>query len=114
MISAMEAVPMPAVAYLTLMNTTLYTTESERLPTSTRIEGKPPAATWEAAAATMKDIKQDLGGGRIRARIPTLEEAQSKEDFGGITEEGRLRLSNPCRFCDYDALCGYRWGYAHG
>ena len=60
--------------------------------------------TWKALDRAVAAEIAELASGQVTAR--GCGEEDTSKDPCGIGDDGRLHLSSPCGYCDFDGLCG--------
>ena len=99
----------PAVAYFILRTQRMLTTAPALFPGVDRLDGPPPGDVWNALERSYAERRAELRSGVVVApgdpdENGDLQPAQS------VLEDGRLRLTPPCRYCRFDLLCGHGLG----
>ena len=94
----------PAVAYFILVEQRWLTTDGHAIDGVFPERGPTTFDTWKALERAVAAEAAELALGQVTAR--GCGEEDSSEDACGIADDGRLHLSSPCRFCDFDGLCG--------
>jgi len=92
----------PELAYFTLEDQNLMTTDARHFVHADVVEAPDTESVWKAIEKSFEEAWISLNKGNIKCP-GNGEEVQSRLD------EDRLILEPPCRFCDYDVLCGKRF-----
>ena len=95
----------PPVAYFILAEQRLLSTDTMMFKEAELVDGPDPKETWKALCLGWKEARESLGEGYlVAAGIPDEDEepAINKD----VIEEGVLRVSPVCGFCDFGFLCG--------
>lgn len=94
----------PAVAYFILAEQRWLTTDGTAIA-DVPVEHSPTTFdTWKALDRAVAAEAAELATGLVTARGSG--EDDSSGDDCGIAEDGRLHLSSPCGYCNFDGLCG--------
>jgi hypothetical protein len=94
----------PAVAYFILADQRWLTTDGHAIDGVFPERGPTTFETWKALERAVAAETAELASGQVTAR--GCGEENTSEDQCGIAEDGRLHLSSPCGYCDFDGLCG--------
>jgi len=92
----------PELAYYTLEDQTFLTTDPIHFPNGEEVEIQPSDDVWQAFEDTFNEAWQVLNSGLVTC-------PGNGDEVESRLEDGRLILEPPCRFCDYDVLCGRRF-----
>lgn len=92
----------PELAYYTLEDQTFITTDPKHFFNGDHVETPNIDEVWKAFFSTFQDVWAVLDTGLVPC-------PGNDEDVKSGFEAGRLILEPPCRFCDYDILCGRRF-----
>ncbi|MEA3548576.1 MAG: PD-(D/E)XK nuclease family protein, partial [Thermodesulfobacteriota bacterium] len=92
----------PELAYYTLEDQTFLTTDAKHFPRGEEVNGPSLEDVWTAFEDTFNNAWQVIESGLV------LCPGNGEEVESGL-EDNRLIMEPPCRFCDYDVLCGRRF-----
>ncbi len=92
----------PELAYFTLEDQAFLSTGSDSFVDAQKVAAPPNDKIWEAFVKTYRDAWETLKKGNVLCPGNGPMDVESK-----FTEECLL-MEPPCRFCDYDVLCGRR------
>lgn len=92
----------PELAYYTLEDQTFLTTDPNHFSRGEEVESPPVEEVWQIFVKTFNEAWQVLKSGLVLCP-GNDEEVESRLD------DDRIVLEPPCRFCDYDVLCGRRF-----
>jgi len=95
----------PELAYFTLEDQTLMTTDALHFTHADVVSAPDTDFIWQAIEKSFEDSWDFLNKGNIKC-------PGNGEQVQGRLEGDRLILEPPCRFCDYDVLCGNRFNEA--
>lgn len=93
----------PALSYFTLEDQTFLTSDAVHFPNGEQVEVPPSIDVWQAFEETFNEAWQVLNAGMISCPGNGGDKVESR------FADDRLILEPPCRFCDYDVLCGRRF-----
>lgn len=93
----------PELAYFTLEDQTFLTTDSNHFVNGDDVQAPATEDVWQIFAKTYKEAWKLLAKGVV------LCPGNSDEDIKAELTEDQLIMQPPCRFCDYDVLCGRRF-----
>ncbi len=105
----------PPVAYFALSTGQLLTTHATAFPGARVIRGRGTHETWEATERTLVAVEKLVARREIAVTgVPT---SVSLLERTGVPEGERDRYlvyeeSEPCRYCNFEALCGRKWEVA--
>jgi ATP-dependent helicase/nuclease subunit B len=106
---------LPAAAYFSLSRGELLATDARPFAGAgiAAMKGPPLSETWRRIQRTVEKVEEVLATGRVLvtgvgAALPLVEAMGVPE--GDRAGHLRLEPDAACRYCDYDALCGRRWG----
>jgi len=95
----------PPVAYFILVEQRLLSTDTKMFKEAERVDGPDPKETWNALRLGWKEARESLGeGSLVAAGVPDEDEELAIDK--DVIEEGVLRVSPVCGFCDFGFLCG--------
>lgn len=98
----------PPVAYFIINQARLLATDRTTFPGAQLIEAPPLAETWAALERAHAAIWEALAAGRAPATGIATETAAVVEE-SELRPDGELTLAPPCRYCDYQVLCGRKF-----
>ncbi len=97
-----------AAGYLILGSQRLLATSGSPFTRTTPVEGPELEATLSATSSSAREALVQLRAGRAVAT--GVSDGPDAEKVEPSIASGSLVLSPPCRFCDFDALCGRAFG----
>jgi ATP-dependent helicase/nuclease subunit B len=92
----------PELAYYTLEDQTFLTTDSRHFANGVKVQTPSNDEVWKAFENTYNEAWKVLNSGLVRCP-GNGDEVKAKLDGDSLI------LETPCRFCDYDVLCGKRF-----
>ncbi len=92
----------PELAYYTLEDQTFLTTDPQRFSNAEEVKTPPASEVWEVFEKTFNDAWKILKSGLVFC-------PGNGDEVESRIEDEQLILEPPCRFCDYDVLCGRRF-----
>jgi hypothetical protein len=95
----------PGLAYFTIEDQTMLTSDPHLFPKGIPVEAPPFEYIWEAFEQSFDDGWDLIGSGQVRCPGCEIDNNIPKSEI----KEGRLFIEPPCRFCEYDVLCGRRF-----
>lgn len=99
-----EGFAAPTVAYFILTTQTLLSTDEQLAASNPIVSDWSPAATFELLQRAHRRAWTDVSKGHLSAPgVVTTPPETGNED-------GELSFAPPCRFCEYDGICGRRYG----
>jgi hypothetical protein len=93
----------PALSYYTLEDQTFLISDAVHFPNGEEVEIPPSGDVWQAFEDTFNEAWQVLNAGIVSCPGNGDDKVESR------LEDDRLILEPPCKFCDYDVLCGRRF-----
>ena len=93
----------PELAYFTLEDQTFLTTDPNHFFNGDDVQAPSSNDVWQIFTETHKEAWQILKSGLV------LCPGNSGEDIKAELTDDLLIMEPPCRFCDYDVLCGRRF-----
>ena len=76
------------------------------LPDAIEVRGPSIDETWQAVRNSCADRKKETDAGRLIAPANPDENGSTPDKESKLTADGRLDVVPPCRYCEFDALCG--------
>lgn len=92
----------PALAYFTLEDQSFLTNDPMHFPAGEEVKTPSIEEVWQAFEDTFNEAWKTLNSGVVLC-------PGNGDEVKSSLDEGRLTLETPCRFCDYDVLCGRRF-----
>ena len=92
----------PGLAYYILEDQTFLTTDCNHFPGGELVKTPPIEEVWQAFEATFNEAWQVVKNGIVLC-------PGNGDEVESRLEDDRLIIEPPCRFCDYDVLCGRRF-----
>ena len=92
----------PELSYFTLEDQTFLTTDAHRFPDGEEVQVPANDDIWQAFEKTWKEAWEILTAGHV------LCTGIGEDVEASLTADG-LVMQPPCKFCDYDVLCGRRF-----
>lgn len=96
----------PATAYFILRDQRLLTTASGVFKDAEVLLGPSAELTWKALEAAHQAAWATLLEGTVTSAGVLVAERDERIEQSSLTEDGGLQLAPPCRFCEFDGLCG--------
>ena len=92
----------PELAYFTIEDQTLMTTDALNFTHADVVNAPDTDFIWQAVEKSFEDSWNFLNKGNVKC-------PGNGEKVQGRLENDRLIVEPPCRFCDYDVLCGNKF-----
>lgn len=92
----------PELGYFTLEDQTFLTTDTTSFPDGEAVKGPPADEVWQVFEKTWAEAWKLLTAGNVFCN-------GGEEKVEAELSDDRLVLPPPCKFCDYDVLCGRRF-----
>lgn len=93
----------PELAYYTLEDQTFLTTDSVHFKSGEHVQTPTNDDVWKAFTESYQDTWDTINKGIVTSP------GNNGEEIKASLNDGKLQLSPPCHFCEYDTLCGKRF-----